>query len=102
MKKHDLKTWPAGFQDIVDDKKTNEYREDDGRDFRVGDILHLKEYVPKDLASMMLAEGYTGRECMVKVTHITYCGDWDGTKGHVVMSFKEKFVWGVRKGNLHG
>ncbi len=93
MTKHELKTWPSGFQAIVDGDKTNEYRVND-RNFQVDDILHLREWVPTDqYIDGITGPEYTGRECMVKVTHITHCDQWGGTEGHVVMSFNEKFVW---------
>jgi hypothetical protein len=42
---HRLKTWPVEFQQIVDGKKTFEFRRND-RDFRVGDNLLLIEFDP--------------------------------------------------------
>lgn len=43
QKIHDLKIWPQYFQDVQSLIKPFEYRNDD-RDFKVGDILNLREY----------------------------------------------------------
>lgn len=59
---HDLKTWPAYFQAIVEGRKTFELRKND-RSFNVGDTLHLREF---DAA----AGQYTGREAKAKVTYM--------------------------------
>lgn len=44
---HILKTWPESFAAVLSGAKRFEYRVDD-RGYRVGDILHLREYVPSD------------------------------------------------------
>jgi len=44
---HILKCWPGPFAAVLDGSKRFEYRVDD-RGYRVGDILHLREYVPSD------------------------------------------------------
>lgn len=45
MKFHNLKCWPQFFQQIADDKKTFEMRQEDREEpFMVGDILTLHEY----------------------------------------------------------
>lgn len=59
---HDLKTHPEYFQAIHDGIKQFEVRKDD-RGFRVGDALHLREYLPHTGA-------YTGRELWAEVTYI--------------------------------
>lgn len=61
MNTHDLKTWPAPFEAIRTGQKTCEVRKDD-RGFAVGDILHLREWVPETGA-------YTGRAVRMAVTH---------------------------------
>ena len=77
MKHHDLKILPEYFNAILRGEKTFEIRFND-RDFRVHDLLRLKEY----------SEGkYTGREITAEVTYliddINYCKE-----GYVVMSIK--------------
>lgn len=42
-KVHELKTWTDFYQDVWDGKKRFEIRKND-RDFKVGDILLLREY----------------------------------------------------------
>jgi hypothetical protein len=59
---HELKTWPDYYLHIVDGTKTFEYRRDD-RGFKVGDVLHLREWEPT-------FEKYTGRELYRRVTYI--------------------------------
>ena len=62
MKLHNLKTWPEYFQAIVDGSKTFEIRKND-RDFKVNDLLCLKEYAPE-------RGEYTNAWFWVKVTYI--------------------------------
>ncbi len=52
MDKHELKCWPEYFTAIQNGDKTFEIRKND-RDFKVGDVLHLREWDPK-------LEEYTG------------------------------------------
>lgn len=59
---HELKTWPAYFQLMLDEKKNFEIREND-RDFKVGDYLILKEFNSNK-------NEYTGREFKVLVKYI--------------------------------
>lgn len=103
MKIHELKTWPAFFQAILDRKKTFEVRSND-RDFKLGDVLRLREFVhcqvcaglgsvagPRALNNWRTTvacpacggqSGYTGRLCDRRVTYIT---DWEQKDGKVVM-----------------
>lgn len=43
---HTLKTWPEYMDSIENGQKTFEVRKND-RGFRLGDILHLREWCPK-------------------------------------------------------
>lgn len=61
---HDLKCWPEYFMAILNGDKTFEVRQND-RDFKVWDLLRLREYVPE-------SQSYTGRIIMAHVTHIMY------------------------------
>lgn len=63
---HELKTWPAFFEEIASGRKTFEVRQDD-RGFSVGDILVLREWEPT-------GEQYTGREVRKVVTYILRAG----------------------------
>ncbi len=58
---HDLKTLPIHFRAIWHRRKDSYTRLGD-RDFRVGDTLRLQEWIA--------ADGYSGREMDVQVTHI--------------------------------
>jgi hypothetical protein len=59
---HELKTWPEEFKAILDGTKPFELRKND-RNFNVGDILILKEYIPQ-------SSRYTGKTCRRIVTYI--------------------------------
>jgi hypothetical protein len=59
---HELKTWPDYYAHLVDGSKTFEYRRDD-RGFKVGDVLHLREWEPT-------CERYTGRQMWCAVSYI--------------------------------
>lgn len=67
MTEHDLKTWPEFFQAIVENRKPFDYRLND-RDFKVDDVLHLREYVPP--ADEPSGGYYTGRALRKRVTYI--------------------------------
>jgi len=71
---HDLKTWPEYYRAIVSGEKRFEYRVND-RDFRVGDVLHLREWNPA-------TQSYTGAQIVADVTYVLSVGD------HVVMSIR--------------
>jgi hypothetical protein len=60
---HELKSWVGLFEPIYNGEKTHELRVLD-RDYRVGDILRLREFNPTE-------HNYTGRDCYVEVTYIT-------------------------------
>ena len=62
MARHELKTWPEFYADIITGRKKFELRRDD-RGYRQGDTLVLREWDPK-------LNGYTGNATTVKVTHI--------------------------------
>jgi len=76
---HTLKTWPEPFQAVFDGSKTAELRDGRDRDFKVGDVLLLQEFDPKERV-------YTGCEIHVEVTYIqTGFGLPDGL---VMLSFR--------------
>lgn len=62
MKTHELKTCPDFYAKIVSGEKTFEYRKND-RNFQVGDILILREYIP-------VSNTYTGKSTACQVTYI--------------------------------
>jgi hypothetical protein len=61
-REHELKCWPEFFKPIASGAKTHEVRKFD-RDYRVGDVLVLREYHPN-------LDSYTGREVRVRVTYL--------------------------------
>jgi ASC-1-like (ASCH) protein len=68
---------PLYFIDIDNGQKTCEVRFND-RDFRVGDILHLQEWLVN----------YTGRQIDVEVTHVLKNCEWC-KDGYAILSFRK-------------
>lgn len=67
---HDLKVWPPYFDALADGSKPFEVRRDD-RQFRVGDVLRLREWdLHPGTAQEIEAKGYTGREVTLRVTYV--------------------------------
>ncbi len=81
---HDLKCQPEPFADILNGAKTAEYRRDD-RDFRVGDVLILREWDP-NVRREVGHGAYSGRVLRKTVTHISRGPDWEIPTGFVVLS----------------
>lgn len=91
MTEHNLKTWPEHFKDVSKGHKTFELRKND-RDYKVGDILWLEEYLPEE-------KKLTGHYVKVEVTHILHEINAKGfglAENHVIMSFK-KISFGFTK-----
>lgn len=77
---HELKIYPESFSAVVSGVKTFEYRFND-RDYRVGDILRLREYSPTN-------DTYTNNEVEAAVTFVLSGGQYDIPPGYVIMSIK--------------
>lgn len=81
MARHELKCWPEHFHDVIRPNKMKrkmvEIRKDD-RGYKVGDMLHLQEYVPSK-------QEYTGAWADVHVTHILKGSPWL-PDGYIAMS----------------
>lgn len=76
---HALKTWQPFFDDVLAERKTFEIRQDDGRNFKVGDALILCEW---DVGEA----DYTGRFVVRRVTYLFRGDGWLGVEsGTVVM-----------------
>ena len=76
MKHHDLKSFPALFQPVIDRTRLFEIRRND-RDYQTGDTFTLHEYEYDH------GDRYTGRTISGRIGHIdTYAQ----TPGHVVFS----------------
>lgn len=96
--KHTLKCWPEYFAPVKEGKKTFEIRKDD-REFKVGDVLELKEFQPcptcsgtgryrdhtdmEDCGCSKPHGKYTGEKVTATVTYIT---NFVQREGYVVMS----------------
>ena len=77
---HELKTWPAYFNDLSCGIKPFEIRRHD-RDFRAGDILWLREWDPAMLS-------YSGRELHRQIAYMTERGNPWVKEGFVVLGLR--------------
>lgn len=68
-KTHELKCWPEYFKAVESGEKTFEVRSTLDREFKVGDILYLREWDNE-------AERYTGNELLAPVTYVLEGGDF--------------------------
>jgi hypothetical protein len=96
---HELKTWPGPFAAVLAGTKTYEIRVAD-RDYKVGDVLHLREFVPGRATLIhepACPPHYTGRSIDVEVTYLTPGGEWGLPYGLCVMSIRK-----VDEGSLCG
>jgi len=80
MATHELKTWPGSFDAVWRRNKTAELRKLD-RDFRVGDTLVLRCYLP-DL------DRYDGRSVDATISHIVHVG-FGLQDGYGMLSMKD-------------
>lgn len=85
---HDLKVWPSQFAGLMDGTKRHEVRKFD-RDYRVGDTLHLREWLPG-------SERYTGRSLRYEVSWITQPGEFGLPENVGVVS-----LWGPLNAEEH-
>lgn len=69
MQVHELKTWPKHFFAVWQGLKRFEMRVND-RDFKLGDMLHLREWEPSLMYGVNGGGEYTGRSCLAKVLYI--------------------------------
>lgn len=76
MTVHELKITPKYFVSVVEGEKTFEIRKDD-RGYKVGDLLHLKEFD---------RESFTGKSVLVEVTYTTA---FNQEPGYLVLAIKE-------------
>lgn len=77
----ELKIWPEPFRAVLNGDKRYEIRKTD-REFSVGDIVILKEFLPD-------TKEYTGRSFIAQITYITKPGAWGLPKDLCVFGFKE-------------
>lgn len=76
-KTHELKTIPPYFEAVQRGIKRFELRRND-RDFRVGDVLFLREYLPA-------TQQYTGRDCCREIDYILDAENMGLVPGYVVL-----------------
>lgn len=89
-KVHELKTHPLPFERVLSGEKTFELRQDDGRDFRVGDALWLREFDPEAQGMPTFPPGvYSGRSLTVVVTYIVRAPAYGLIGRMCVMSIKK-------------
>lgn len=83
---HELKTVPWSFQRIMDRTKRFEIRKDD-RHFMIGDILHLREFIPVgEDEDFPEKSSYSGQETFVRILFKT---DFEQRPGFVVLSISD-------------
>lgn len=85
-RRHDLKCWPEPFHAMMDGLKPFEIRKND-RDYRVGDILHLREWCPR-------SEEYSGAWLDRRVVYILQGGQFGLDVDHVCMAVEPP--WSAR------
>lgn len=86
---HELKILPQYFEAVVTGKKKFELRKND-RDYKVGDIIKLREW-DKD---------YTGKYMKVEVKYILQdCPEYGLQNGYCILSF-DRLTYGIE--NIDG
>ena len=81
MTRHELKTWPKYFAAVRSGQKRFEIRRND-REFKVGDILVLREFDPED-------DAYTGQTEERQITFLLSEEDYGVIHGFVAIGFGE-------------
>jgi Domain of unknown function (DUF3850) len=85
MKLHVLKLWPQFWDDTISGVRSFDIRNND-REFKVGDLLRLREWDPDEPL------GYTGRECYRRITYVLRaenCPAGAIKEGYVALSLVE-------------
>lgn len=77
---HYLKCWPEYFKLVKSNLKPFEIRKND-RDFAIGDVLVLMEWLPKEKV-------YTGHDVYRRVVSLVHGGQFGIRKGYCVMGLK--------------
>jgi len=88
MKIHELKTHPLPFGALQSGMKNFEIRKND-RDFRIGDELLLKEFIPKGYYEPEDPEEYTGKILHRRIDYILKTEEYGIQPGYVIMSISK-------------
>ncbi|MEG1256647.1 ASCH/PUA domain-containing protein [Clostridium sp.] len=94
---HELKILPQYFKDVQNGIKPFELRKND-RDFKVGDILILKEYKqgltdstgPEKVT--VQKQGYTGRKIEKRITYILKGREYGLSKDYVILGLENNVI----------
>jgi hypothetical protein len=87
---HVLKIWPGEFDAVSSGAKLHEVRRHD-RDFAVGDLLVLSEFVPDGTSDTKTHKSngtLTGRVVLRRVTYVTPGGSWGLPADVAVLSIR--------------
>ena len=96
MKLIELKCVQPYFDDVWNGKKPCECRFDD-RNYEVGDILRLREYIPSEVLD--INGPYTGREVVAVVLSMVPKNTFVGlTKGYCLMSLRVLYCFSKEGG----
>jgi hypothetical protein len=69
MRRHELKLWTSAFDEMASGRKRADVRRCDDRDFRRGDEILYRHYLPT-------GDCYSGRALLARVTHLVrWAGD---------------------------
>lgn len=94
---HELKSRPEYFEPTLAGRRTFDMRKDDGRNYRMGDVVVLREWRDqvrsRDGYALLKddAIGYTGRYCIYRVSWIEDVGgvgDADSATRWVILGFR--------------
>lgn len=87
---HELKCWPAPFQEVWDERKPFEIRSEKDRHFNVGDTVVLREWCPD-------GQDYLGRWARHTITYVTRGPSWGLPVGLAVLGLSRSLdVGGAR------
>lgn len=81
---HEVKINKEYFEAVRNNKKRFEIRKDD-RNYKIGDMMLLKEIIPTGKDNKMM---YTGDEELVKITYKLDGGSYGLEKGYCILSIE--------------
>ena len=85
---HELKLWPAYFEDVESDLKGFELRNND-RGFKVGQIIKFQEFKPNPTYDWDKSGYYTGRETIKKIKYILGDNNAGIETGYVILGITD-------------